>query len=48
MTPKTILTKAFLSLTDQQLKNLLWHAEHKTPVCCGNNYWLFTDGKGGG
>ena len=48
MTPKTILTKAFLFLTDAQLRNLSWHEQNKTPVCCGATAELYADGEGGG
>jgi hypothetical protein len=48
MKPVSTLAKAFSRLTDTQLQNLVWHADHKTPICCGDDTYLYTDGKGGG
>lgn len=43
-----ILVKAFRSLTPTQLKRLKRHEEKKTPICCGETSYIYTDGKGGG
>lgn len=42
------LVKAFRALTPKQLKRLKMHGENKTPICCGKNFALIYDGKGGG
>jgi hypothetical protein len=38
---------AFGRLDEEHLGNLLFHAEQKTPVCCGKDAWLYADGSGG-
>lgn len=47
MTPYQTLKTAFLALTDTQLKRFAWHLEHKTPVCCGDSWQMFTTEEGG-
>jgi len=42
------LVSFFSSLEDGYKKNLLYHAKKGTPICCGANFLLYTDGKGGG
>ena len=48
MTTIEALATAFRALTRKQRANLLWHLEHKTPICCGKDSELYTDGEGGG
>ena len=43
------LLAAFSSVDEDAARSLLWHVEHKTPVCCGELSWsLYRDGQGGG
>ena len=48
MTNYEILVTAFRRLSRHQLATLGWHAENRTPICCGKNAMLFADGRGGG
>lgn len=46
---KQVLIRVFRQRTTyEQRLNLLWHADRRTPICCGNDYSKFVDGKGGG
>ena len=44
---KKILRTAFMALTPKQRERLREHARRRTPICCGEDYALFADGKGG-
>lgn len=48
MTPYEILVRAFSALNPKQRANLRWHAEHGTPICCGEDAMYYSDGKGAG
>lgn len=43
-----VMVKSIRGLTPDQIANLKWHAEQGTPICCGDESELYTDGKGGG
>lgn len=45
---KAVMRKAFSALTEKQRERLRWHAERKTPICCGGTAWDYLDGYGGG
>jgi hypothetical protein len=45
---KGILIKSFKQLPKRNRRKLLWHFKNDTPICCGKNWTLWTDGKGGG
>lgn len=47
MKPFAVLKKAFLALTDTQLRRLAWHVREGTPICCGRPA-PYIDEKGGG
>lgn len=38
---KNVLLMAFGALEEWQRKNLRWHAEQGTPVCCGDSWERF-------
>ena len=46
--PNPVLVAAFKALTDEHKDNLRWHMEKGTPVVCGADAELYTDGRGGG
>ena len=48
MDPIEVLTLSFLALEDEQIRNLEYHVDGGTPICCGDESALYTDGKGGG
>jgi len=48
MTTQETLEYCFSCLSDQKSENLLWHVEAGTPICCGDDSYLYTDGAGGG
>mgnify|MGYP001573960203 CR=1 FL=1 len=43
-----ILVQAFRALSPEQRARLRWHAEQKTPICCGELAYIYTNGHGGG
>jgi hypothetical protein len=45
---KSILVKAFKTLTRDQKANLKWHVNEGTPICCGQTADRLIDGSGGG
>ena len=48
MTHIEVLTRAFRALTAEQRANLLWHVNAGTPILCGDQSDVWTDGNGGG
>ena len=48
MDPIEVLTLSFLALADEQIRNLEYHSDRGTTICCGEKSVLYTDGKGGG
>lgn len=42
------LKLAFSTFTEGQKRNILYHLKRKTPICCGDNAAMYTDGEGGG
>lgn len=44
---KTSIVEAFKLLPKKDRDRLWYHYKKKTPILCGNDSLLFTDGKGG-
>ena len=46
--PYRVLRTAFSVLTDQEIENFRHHLKAETPVLCGVDFGLWTDGAGAG
>jgi hypothetical protein len=46
--PDETLVQAFRALPKRDRRRLMWHVEHGTDICCGQNTYMYSDGRGGG
>ena len=45
---RAALLDSLRTLTAEHKRNLRWHLKHGTPILCGTNARMYTDGRGGG
>ena len=43
-----VLVECFRALPNKDKRRLLDHAKKRTRICCGEDAWMYADGKGGG